>query len=202
MRKKYESNEENIWATWFEHISIELSENGLMHLWDREGDDYTTEYIKAAAGLRFRDVFKQNWHSVLLQHEFCDFYKLIKDEFGFMNYLSKMPHYQFRILGKWRCISNYIPIASSRFNITDAILYPFCRDESVGDEIHYLCKCPFFTSERLNLIPKFVDCLDQEMVVRNFEYLDEFETSQLISFLNIVLGLFGCSGQWNFDIIF
>ena len=203
--KKKQSQQEEYFSLWGEHMEFELSDLGMYHLWLYKGNGFTTQYIKNSVKLRLNDMFQQGWHEDVFSHEFCDFYKLIKNEWGKMKYLSNLCYYQRKLLSKWRCRSNYLPISSSRFVISDAILCPLCKGENLGDEMHYLLDCPFFDEDRMmylgNCFESYIENEEVEPVLNLFKTENPENIHNLIKFINIVMTVFDNKKEWDRDIV-
>ena len=201
---KKKQEKEDYFCSWTEHIKFSLGNLGMNEIWLLEGNGCSTEYIKRGAKLRLNDIHHQEWHENVSTHEFCDFYKLIKKEWGKMNYLNELCFYQRKLLSKWRCRSNYLPISSSRFVISDDILCPLCKGEHLGDELHYLSTCPFFNEERNLYLSQISNNFEIEVI------LDIFRTDQpnpeklqnLISFIKIVMYIFDHRKEWDKEMVF
>ena len=173
-------------------------------IWVSEGNGHSTEYIKRGAKLRLNDIYQQDWHDDILNHEFCDFYRLIKTDWGKMNYLNELCFYQRKILSKWRCRSNFLPISSSRFYISDDILCPLCKGEHIGDEIHYLTKCTFFDEDREIYINQISNNGEIEPIISllKSENPNPEKIQNLISFVKIVMYIFDHRNEWDKEMVF
>ena len=126
-------------------ISLEMGD-----IWFQEGMSYTTEFVKRICKDKIKESFCQEWKNDVLAHNYCDIYCTFKSSWCFENYLTKLNYYNRVSLSKFRCRSNYLPISRSRFNdynIND-ILCPLCESKDIGNETHYIFKCPFFDEHR------------------------------------------------------
>ena len=168
-------------------------------IWLYEGNGFNNEYIKRSVKLRLSDMYKQEWHTEIQTHEYCDFYAIIKDQWGQMTYLKELNYFDRKKLCKWRCRSNSLPIASSRYVISDEILCPLCRGDAVGDEMHYLFKCPFFYDDRIN----YMGDIPQNHV--NFHVMNMFKDTMningLIKFINLIMSIFEHRNDWDHSIV-
>ena len=169
-----------------------------------EGNRLSTDCIKRVTKMRMNDIYHQEWVESVAVHEFCDFYKIIKNTWGKMNYLNELCFYQRRILSKWRCRSNKLPIASSRFVISDNILCPLCKGEHVGDEIHYLTVCPFFNQDRSFYLSKISNNFELETILDVFrdESPNPEHLQKLISFIKVVMYIFDHRNEWDREMVF
>ena len=202
LKKKCEQ-EDNFSVDWVNHVQVSLGNIGMNDLFMFDGNGFSCDYIKKAVKLRIADMYKQDWHNELYVHEYCDFYKTIKTDWHQMKYLTCLNYYQRKTLCKWRCRSNQLPISTSRFNITDEILCPFCiKDELVGDELHYLFKCPFFNDDRSKFLGNVSTNQDIYRVIELFQIHDINLIEGLLNFINLVMKIFENKNQWDKDISF
>ena len=91
---------------------------------------------------------------------------------------------------KFRTLNHKLPVQKGRIqNIPrPERLCTKCNDEDIGDEFHYIMKCPFFYAKRKELIPikywKYPNVL-------NFEYLFCSENKtlliKLVLFIKIIM---------------
>ena len=147
-RKKQEL--ENMYnSKWLNMIESNLAFMGMNDLWLNEGMGFYPLYIKEAFKRRQNDSSIQDWKADVVNHDYCDVYNHIKSVHGFEKYLNSLSYFHRIALGKWRCRSNMLPIAQSRYEINDSILCPFCPDV-IGDEYHYMFNCAFFMMSEKN----------------------------------------------------
>lgn len=142
--------DDNYDVPWIKMISNNLSLMGMRDIWESQGLNFTTEYVKQAVKLRLKDVFLQEWSNELQLHEYCDNYRLFKKDWQFENYLVDLNYYQRQAICKFRCRSNHIPVCRSRFTKCshDDMICPLCDIHEIADESHLLFHCKFFTSDR------------------------------------------------------
>ena len=195
---------DDYFCSWNEHIQSVLNNIGMNYIWIFEGSNLSTEIIKKATKLRINDMYHQEWHEDVMMHDFCDFYKLIKHDWGKMNYLTDLCFYDRRLLCKWRCRSNFLPISSSRFIISDNILCPLCKGEHIGDEIHYLTKCTFFDDERSKYLNQISNTFELEVILDIFrkENPHPEHLRNIISFIKIVIFIFDNKSKWDKEMVF
>lgn len=150
-----QANEQDYNSQWLDMIESELASMGMNDIWLNEGMGFNSLYIKESVKRRLKDNFMQNWSASVDCHEYCESYRLIKSDFGMEKYLTSLSFFHRTALSKWRCRSNNLPIANSRFELDDSILCPFCPD-IVGDEYHYFFVCKFFQEERIKFMGTFL----------------------------------------------
>ena len=195
---------DDYFCSWNEHIEFVLNNLGMNYIWNLEGKGFSNELIKLETTLRMNDIYHQEWHDNMINHEFCDFYKLVKNDWGKMKYLTDLCFYDRRLLCKWRCRSNFLPISSSRFTISDDILCPLCKGEHIGDEIHYLTKCTFFANERSKYLLQISTHYVLEPILDIFrkENPNPDHLRNIISFIKIVMFIFDNKSKWDKEMVF
>ena len=202
VKKKQER--ENYFCKWADCVKQTLESIDMYDIWLHEGNGNSTDYIKRGAKIKLNEIYQQEWRDSVRAHEFCDFYKIIKDEWGKMNYLNELCFYQRKLLSKWRCRSNLLPISSSRFIISDDILCPLCKGEHIGDEAHYLTKCSIFHEDRVMYLNKISNDFTIEPIIELFKAKDPIpeELQNLISFIKIVMYVFDHRNEWDKEMVF
>ena len=102
--------------------------------------------VKNSLSLRLNDIFVQEWHSKLYSNRYCLNYRIFKENHCFETYLTSLSDKDRIALCQFRCRSSKIPsINSASYNVDDvSCLYKLCGLSEVGDEFHYILKCPFF----------------------------------------------------------
>ena len=183
LRKKQNFNFSDAWTKF---IQGELSGMGMNDPWTNEGNGCSNENIKKNEKLRIRDIYNQQWTNDIRTHDYCDFYKIVKNKWGIENYLTNLSYTSRKVICKWLCRSNYLPISSSRFVIDDSIICPLCRTDSLEDETHYIYNCSFFESER----QKLKDDLSLKTLGTNVVDIlksdDDFKFTNLLNFSNLL----------------
>ena len=98
---------------------------------------------------RVKDQYLQKWNSDIDLAWKAYFYRIIKTEFKFEQYLDLLDNRNRVILTKFRTSNHYLPIEKGRWYKTPRHLRtcPLCPESQlVGDEIHYLLFCPKFNT--------------------------------------------------------
>ena len=105
---------------------------------------------------RLRDQFIQQWNSDIDNSpEFINF-RMLKLNFDIEKYLISLPSALWIPLCKFRCRNHKLPVEKFRQNSEDRNLRycTLCHINEVGNEFHYVLKCPFFAEQRLLLLCK------------------------------------------------
>ena len=88
-----------------------------------------------------KDNFIQDWSTSAGCHEYCDTNRIIKTDFGMEQYLTSLSFFHRAALSRWRCRSNHLPIANSRFSLDD-----------IRDEYHYF----FMNTKNVEILKKML----------------------------------------------
>ena len=173
---------------------------GMLDIWVHEGLGFSNEYVKKSVKLRLDDMFKQQWQEDVNNHDYCDHYKIIKNQWGIESYLTKLSFVNRLSFCKWRCRSNQIPITKSRFDINDEIICPLCHNDSIGDEIHYLIDCKFFDSDRKKLQDEISTQITRQNINGIFMSENTFILNKLLNFLKLIMHIFNNRRSWDRDL--
>ena len=119
-----------------------------------EGDSFQVSYIKTALKQRLTDISRQELSSQINENSQCTVYRMFKSNQQFELYLQNLDQNDRVNLCKFRCRNHFLPITKNRFKEVDRkdLLCMLCSSQEIGDEFHYLLKCPFFNSFRKDLI--------------------------------------------------
>ena len=80
---------------------------------------------------------------------------MFKTQFGFENYLQKLPKDLRIAFSRFRCGAHCLPISNARYlEINERNICTLCFND-VGDEFHYLFQCPAFSFKRSELIKPY-----------------------------------------------
>ena len=86
----YRKEGPNMFDNWCDFIGEELGYMGMLDIWVHEGLGFSNEYVKKSVKLRLDDMFKQQWQEDVNNHDYCDHYKIIKNQWGIESYLTKL----------------------------------------------------------------------------------------------------------------
>jgi len=101
------------------------------------------------------DQFQQNWNDDFQTYSKAINYRIFKNTFVFEDYFNILDEKDFLIFCKFRTVSHNLPIECGRWqNLKrENRKFNLCNSE-IGDEFHYILKCPFFENERKTYIKK------------------------------------------------
>ena len=155
-RLKHEDPNSDFESRWIGKLKLILYELELGYMWVGQDNLNLTKY-------QFRNVVDRAieatetkwWQNELMVNEKCSFYRLYKDKPGSELYLRCMDYKFIVSLARFRSRSNSLPVVQHLRNgesISTMRSCTFCKGD-IGDEFHYLMKCPKFQCEREKFIP-------------------------------------------------
>ena len=167
-------------------------------------DGFSANYIKAALKLRLDDNVKQKLLSDIHENSSCNNFRIFKVDLNLEDYLLKLDFKDRVNLCKFRCGNHYLPISSLRFkedkeSNRNIAVCKKCESKQIGDEMHYLLECEFFTEDRLKFLGKRKFCnfniytVKQVMGTKNVSKL-----KKLAAFANVIMTVFEAEHELNF----
>ena len=117
----------------------------------------TAASFKTKIKQRLKDQYIQGWFSDLDSKDICYNYKLFKTKFVFEEYISLLPENLAQVVMRFRIVNNNLPVQKGRHqNIPrEERICTKCDGAELGDEFHYVFKCPHFLNFRKQYIPKY-----------------------------------------------
>ena len=99
----------------------------------------------------------QTWSADINASTKSSFYKIIKHDFCFEEYLDILPFKSRITLTKFRVTNHALPIEVGRWENTERENRhcPFCAGNVLGDEFHYLFECHQFQTDRTKYIKNY-----------------------------------------------
>ena len=155
-KKLYEQNQHS--SAWIKCIEQTLNSCGMGHVWmNPEGVNYT--WLKDAIEQRLSDMYIQDWHSQVGSMRSCTSYRLFKPDFKREEYLALPNHYDRVNICKFRCRNVKIPVVTLGY-AQENVEYEnrkcqLCDTNELGDEYHYILKCPTFQAQRNRYLTEF-----------------------------------------------
>ena len=197
-----QSQVHNLDCKWINYVKKILDDLGMSNLWTFHGNGFSNAYVKEAVKLRSKDICMQEWYEMKTTHAYCSFYDSIKIEHVQEKYLLLLDYRKRIALSKFRCRSNYLPISKTRFsgNIDESCICPLCPLHEVGDELHYLYKCPFFVEERQKYIDYTFDQIDIFHAKAMFNSIEPTLLNRLANFVDLIMSIFYHREQWEYGI--
>jgi hypothetical protein len=105
--------------------------------------------------LRLTDQYRQQWTAEIFRQTKCINYRMYKDSLDLENYLLVLPPKFRRLMIRFRCRNHRLPVEANVYRTDiDTDKCTLCDTQEVGDEFHYLFKCPSFAIDRQLYIKK------------------------------------------------
>ena len=118
----------------------------LTSLWSKSGD---TTISGSEIKLRIEDIALQEIKGKCRESNKGKNYLILKDKWTMENYMHLLDDKDVFQIFKFRTSNHKLPVETGRFHNIDYHdrKCPKCNID-IGDEFHYLMKCPFFNKER------------------------------------------------------
>ena len=177
-----------IQSRWLSKMKNALDNLGLTYLW--EADSFNPQWFKSIISVIGLDQQRQSWHDALANSSLCRSYNIFKGELKLQPYLLELDK-KYRVpLSRFRSGNHRLPITTGRYMGVDirARICTLCHNNSVGDELHYIKSCPFFSSERHKLIaPRFLIGDVNRGISKLFNTCDSRQLTNLAKFVNLIM---------------
>ena len=156
--KKYthENEDERFQSNYLSYVKETLNNLGLSGIWDNQANiPLSAEAFKMQVKRRLMDQFIQSWANEVNVKESCYNYRLYKERFQTEKYFELLPDRLLFPLIKFRTLNHRLPIQTGRWRNTprNERLCTKCDLNDLGDEFHYILKCPFFCNQRAKYVP-------------------------------------------------
>ena len=104
-----------------------------------------------------QDQYRQDWNDIVSISSKCDLYRLFKPDHILESYLKHPSPTVRRIVCKFRTCNHKLPVESGRYaNLPRYTRFcNNCNMQRVGDEYHFLLKCPELREMRNEFLPHF-----------------------------------------------
>ena len=124
-------------------------------------------------------------------------YRKMKELHEFENYLIELEPSDRIALSKFRTRTHHLPVTHTRFQGpgAKATNCPLCPLSEVGDESHYLLRCPYFSSERDKFIPSYPPSMKLDTSLHLLFHPGSSNLKDLAKFVKIVISKFKYSPQ-------
>ena len=124
---------------------------------------WTAQSFSSAAWLKLtyscilKDQFLTNWSSEVQSLPKCTTYRIFKENLTFEKNLLVLPRKLAKDLSRFRVSNHSLPIEMLRYSNVprEERLCPLCDTREIGDEYHYIFKCPHFRAVRREFLPSF-----------------------------------------------
>ena len=140
---------------WSKAVKKLLDDTGFSYLW--ENQTISNSDIKLVEK-RLYDQYLQKWYEDISNSPKLHVYNLIKNNFGFENYLLCIKNIKHRIaLTRMRCSTHKLLIEEGRYrNIErENRMCVHCNMHAVENEYHFILVCPFYRDLRMQCLPKY-----------------------------------------------
>ena len=135
-----------------------LNATGLSYIWrDQYVNPISSSWLKLSIGRILNDIALQTWSSDIENSSKAITYRILKTELILEPYLTYLPRSKAINLLHFRTSTHRLPIETGRWNNTPIHnrICHLCQLNDIGDEYHYVFKCPYFSNERKKYIPSY-----------------------------------------------
>jgi hypothetical protein len=176
---------------WANKIKEILQSVGQPDLWNNQFE-LTHKNIHKLVKQTLIDQFKQSWHEQLRTSNKGQIYSTFKENHEFENYFKSLSKTEYLTLFKFRTANHHLPVETGRYDGTpfDNRFCPFCENEQIGSERHYIVDCSFFRNERNHFL------LNTNTQLYNLSLKTVLSSSavsnlkEAIKFIKIIMGKF------------
>ena len=137
---------------WLHHIRSFLCNVGRNDIWLSQQNHQGN--IKYLVKNTLIDQFTQRWHSQLQLSSKGKNYGIFKEQICLEKYLTALPRSQYLNIYRIRTTNHRLPIEVGRWHgiALNERKCTLCNKNDLGDEYHYLLRCPFFAAKRKQFI--------------------------------------------------
>ena len=146
----YQVSVKNVFESpWITHVKYILNSIGLSNLWLNQ-EMVNVKWLKVVVKLELTDQYHQQWGSNICNSDGCTTYRVIKCDF-------KMEKYFFYHQIYLDVRVNFLFVQQGRYSGNDRYerFCTLCYCKDIGDEFHYMFKCPFFQEARQKFISRY-----------------------------------------------
>jgi len=120
----------------------------------------------------------------------CFYYRIYKTDHKFEKYFDIIDGKLLRSFVNFRMCNNVLPIEKGRWKRQDINNRncTLCNTNEVGDECHYISKCPLFTEDRNSILPTRLCRNPNKYTVQNLmNTVNKKKLLKLCKFISIIL---------------
>jgi hypothetical protein len=143
-------------SDWIKFVKNSLNNLGLGNLWNDPNTKFLNkEWFKEKNKLTLSDQSMQVWSADVWSHPRCKNYRIFKHIPQIEPYIQNLSTYYIRVLAKFRCGSNNIPVNCDVFRSNESNnnrICTLCKCQEVGVEYHYIMTCDAFKKQRARLL--------------------------------------------------
>lgn len=145
-------------SSYISFIRNTLNELGMSDLWLNQTNINTSSNVfKNKVKRALEDQFLQSWYHSIDNDSICCNYRMFKTVFSSEKYMRTLPTNLAVRMARFRTTNNNLPVNILRYqNVPrNQRLCVKCNMNDIGDEFHYLFRCPFFKKKRQDCLPKY-----------------------------------------------
>ena len=144
-------------SKWLLFVKKILDDTGLSFVWQNQGQNMSTEWLKQTLKQNLADQFVQEWYSEVDKSSTCLNYRIFKHELAFEKYINMLPMKYRIIFMKFRCRNYKLPIVTGLYSNTplEERICTLCNCNAIGDEFHYIFNCTYFNAKRILYLGEF-----------------------------------------------
>ena len=151
--------EQNLYfSPWLKKVENILNLCGMRNVW-LNPELFNPNWIKKAIDLKLLDMYKQDWYSKVSRRNSCINYRIFKTNFEMEKYLMLLDCSDRINICRFRCRNIKAPVVTLGYtnrNIPyENRLCTICNLNEVGDEFHYIIRCPALQLHRSRYISNY-----------------------------------------------
>ena len=181
-------------SSWLKNIKNTLETCGMGYVLQNP-ELYNNEWLKQNLNLKLNDMYKQDWHSEIMDKSSCRIYNSFKQSFEREEYLTLLNTNERICISKFRCRNSKIPVVIlgySHLQIPyEERLCSVCNSNDIGDEYHYIIKCPALNSYRNRFLDPYYtrnpNMLKFVQLFQNKNFMIQSNLAKMIKEINNIL---------------
>ena len=181
-------------SAWISYLQEQFESLGMLDVWMSEGAGMSSSFISGTVKRRAQALNLEKWRRDIGQNAVAETYRSFKSTLEYEPYLDIVPYRNRRHMTRFRCRSNYLPIADFRRH-RDPRVVPVCPLCGAPDcnEPHLLFRCPALAVERAlwqRAAAPERGVTDEILLLQAFDAADVDGLRRLSSFIAGIMGLF------------
>ena len=136
-------NTNTINCNWVSFIHQTLNNLGISNVWLLQAQGVSFNWLKCKVNRMAKDHFLQEWSTNVYNSSKCLNYRIFKTSHIFENYLVFLPQKYRKMVTKFRCRNNRMPVEIGSYTgvVRELRFCDKCNEQQLGDEFHYLLYC-------------------------------------------------------------
>ena len=142
-------------SKWLINVKDLVNRNGYGNIWT-SNEAINVKWLAKSFKQKQQDQYIQTWSSLVDQSSSGTNYRIFKDKFRMNDYIKVLSNKQVKTLTAFRTRNHRLPVEIGRWSsipLNERMCF-FC-DTEIGDEFHYIFKCPQFSESRSSYIKPF-----------------------------------------------